>query len=126
MTIPEADAGSAPDAGPDPDAGALVLYTREGCCLCEGLEERLRALSPPPRLTLVDVDGDPALQARYGLDVPLLAVADGHGRRRLLPRVPPRLSGQGLASWLSRHHPAWLGPPTAPAAFADQPPFADA
>jgi hypothetical protein len=103
-----------------------VLYTRQGCCLCEGLEERLRALAPPPRLTLVDVDGDPSLQARYGLEVPLLAVAAGQGRSRLLPRVPPRLSGPGLASWLSRHHPAWLGPPVAPAACADQPPFADA
>lgn len=119
MTNPDAD------AGPAIDAGALVLYTRQGCCLCEGLEERLRALDPPPSLRRVDVDGDPALQARYGMEVPLLAVADGQGHR-LLPRVPPRLSGQGLASWLSRHHPAWLGPPAAPAAVADQPPFDDA
>jgi hypothetical protein len=93
-----------PAAMSNPEAGAaeLVLYTRQGCCLCEGLEERLRALDPPPPLSLVDVDGDPALQARYGLEVPVLAVAAGQGPRRLLPRVPPRLSGQGLASWLQR------------------------
>lgn len=96
---------------------ALVLYTRQGCCLCEGLEERLRALDPPPPLTLVDVDGDPALQARFGLEVPLLAEADGQGSLRLLPRVPPRLSGPGLASWLRRQG----GAPPAPAPSPSSP-----
>jgi hypothetical protein len=119
--------GSAP-AMSNPEAGvaALVLYTRQGCCLCEGLEERLRALDPPPPLTLVDVDGDPALQARYGLEVPLLAAAAGQGNLRLLPRVPPRLSGQGLASWLQRHLCAVAAAPATPAAVASRPPVEDA
>jgi hypothetical protein len=112
----------------NPEAGAaeLVLYTRQGCCLCEGLEERLRALDPPPPLTLVDVDGDPALQARYGLEVPLLAAAAGQGNLRLLPRVPPRLSGQGLASWLRRHLCAMAAASATPAAVASRPPVEDA
>ncbi|MFN7899457.1 MAG: glutaredoxin family protein [Synechococcaceae cyanobacterium] len=84
----------------------LVLFTRQGCCLCEGLEERLRGLDPPPRLTLVDVDTDPELQARFGLVVPLLADADDQGTPRLLPRVPPRLGGEALASWLRRQRAA--------------------
>ena len=25
----------------------LLLFTRQGCCLCEGLEEKLQALDPP-------------------------------------------------------------------------------
>ena len=87
----------------------LVLYTRQGCCLCEGLAERLGALASPPRLTLVDVDHDPALQARYGLEVPLLAATDAQGSLRLLPRVPPRLSGEGLATWLRRQLAASAG-----------------
>jgi hypothetical protein len=83
----------------------LLLYTRAGCCLCEGLEERLRALHPPPPLTAVDVDRDPALQARFGLEVPLLALAAGPGdaAARILPRVPPRLAAEGLRRWLERH-----------------------
>ncbi|MFO0104900.1 MAG: glutaredoxin family protein [Cyanobium sp.] len=89
----------------------LLLYTRQGCCLCEGLAEKLLALQPPPRLRLIDVDSDPALQGRFGLEVPLLAEADGQGSLRLLPRVPPRLSGPGLASWLRRQG----GAPPAPA-----------
>lgn len=96
----------------------LRLYTRKGCCLCEGLEERLRDLQPPPPLELVDVDEDPALQARYGLQVPVLALASGEaaavqsvpaqpGGSRLawrdLPPVPPRLTGGRLHAWLAGH-----------------------
>jgi len=48
----------------------------------------------------VDVDGDPALQARYGLRVPVLAVLlEPRQWLDLLP-VPPRLSGDRLVSWL--------------------------
>jgi hypothetical protein len=84
---------------------ALLLYTRAGCCLCEGLEERLRALVPPPPFTAVDVDSDPALQARWGLEVPVLALAAGSsaGAPQPLPRVPPRLAGERLRQWLERH-----------------------
>jgi hypothetical protein len=84
---------------------SLLLYTRAGCCLCEGLAERLRALEPPPLLTTVDVDGDPALQARWGLEVPVLALAAGPaaGPPQPLPRVPPRLTGERLRQWLERH-----------------------
>ncbi len=81
----------------------LRLYTRAGCCLCEGLAERLRALDPAPVLELVDVDGDSALQARYGLEVPVLALLDAEGGLLELPRVSPRLAGDQLQSWLSRH-----------------------
>jgi hypothetical protein len=89
----------------------LRLYTRAGCCLCEGLEERLRALDLPPLLELVDVDGDPALQARYGLRVPVLAVADSPSADsppaangwRDLPPVPPRLATARLQGWLASH-----------------------
>jgi len=87
------------------------LYTRMGCCLCEGLEERLRALDPPPLVELVDVDGDPALQARYGLRVPVLARLGGSAGGGTpsalawvdLPPVPPRLGGERLQAWLAAH-----------------------
>jgi hypothetical protein len=87
----------------------LILYSRQGCCLCEGLEERLLELLTPGELQVVDVDGDPALQARYGLSVPVLAqVSPGSlggedTQIRPLPPVPPRLRGEGLQAWLHRH-----------------------
>lgn len=80
----------------------LLLYSRQGCCLCAGLEDRLRALEPPPLLTVIDVDGDETLQARYGLAVPLLALSRSDGSPQVLPRVSPRLSGDGLARWLQQ------------------------
>ena len=71
----------------------------------------MAALVPAPAITRIDVDGDAALQARYGLEVPVLAIAKlpgegatGNGSRwQELPRVPPRLSGDGLAVWLHKN-----------------------
>jgi len=85
-----------------PEQTVLVLVTRRGCCLCEGLAERLSALGPalPLPLQAVDVDGDPALLARYDLEVPVLLLRQAGDPDRLLPRVPPRLAGDRLAEWL--------------------------
>jgi hypothetical protein len=81
----------------------LLLYSRRDCCLCEGLEQKLRVLDPAPPLTVVDVDDDPALQARFGLEVPVLLLLGEGGAPRQLPRVPPRLQGAQLQHWLARH-----------------------
>ena len=83
----------------------LTLFSRRGCCLCEGLEQRLQELDlsrldPPLTLEVVDIDGaaiDPELRARYDLEVPVLMLQGQN-----LPRVSPRLSGEGLFVWLQR------------------------
>ena len=81
----------------------LTLYSRTGCCLCEGLESRLKALDLVPMalvLTVIDIDAPDTpqdLRARYDLEVPVLAL-DGCE----LPRVSPRLTGEGLLNWLQR------------------------
>jgi len=80
----------------------LLLLTRKGCCLCEGLEQKLRALDPPLALELIDVDGDPALQARFGLEVPVPQVRSGPGDRQL-PRGSPRPGGASSQVWLQKH-----------------------
>mgnify|MGYP001343645107 FL=1 len=83
----------------------LTLFSRQGCCLCEGLEQRLKDLDlsrfePPLNLEVIDIDGpgiDPELRIRYDLEVPVLAL-----QGKPLPRVSPRLSGEGLFNWLQR------------------------
>ena len=48
---------------------------RQDCELCEQMLAELRALgrrATLPPLTVVDVDEDPQLQRRYGLQVPVL------------------------------------------------------
>ena len=90
----------------------LLLYSRRGCCLCEGLEERLRQLDLAAldlELQVIDIDASavsPALKARYDLKVPVLALADQE-----LPRVSPRLAGEGLFNWLQRRLSNQHGPP---------------
>ena len=94
------------------DGLTLILYSRRGCCLCEGLEQRLRglpltSLTPPLQLEVIDIDAaevDPALRARYDLEVPVLAVGSTP-----LPRVSPRLQGDGLYTWLQRACTSALG-----------------
>jgi len=77
----------------DPRSGAvvLVLYTRRGCHLCDDLEALVRATLPAGRYRLekVDVDGERALQDRYGMVVPVLAI-EGARRVELETRVAPR------------------------------------
>jgi hypothetical protein len=75
----------------------LVLITRQGCCLCRGLEEKLAALALV--FERLDVDADPALLARFDLEVPVLLLREGDAER-VLPRVSPRLASPQLRSWL--------------------------
>ena len=59
------------------DAPKVTLYVREGCHLCDDfLVDLSLQLGPAYRdLSVVDVDHDPGLAARYGLRVPVLEVA---------------------------------------------------
>jgi hypothetical protein len=61
---------------PPPAAAArLTLLTRQDCELCAELRRELAVLAHSvtlPPLELVDVDSDPQLKRRHGLDVPVL------------------------------------------------------
>ena len=87
----------------------LVLYSRKGCCLCEGLESRLRSLpldqlTPPIELTVIDIDEKStpnSVRVLYDLKVPVLALRKKTNLEEFpLPRVSPRLKGEALALWL--------------------------
>jgi thioredoxin reductase (NADPH) len=55
-------------------ATRLVLYSRRHCHLCEEMLGALRSLLPGEALSLeiVDVEGDPTLERRFGELVPIL------------------------------------------------------
>jgi glutaredoxin len=57
----------------------LTLYGRTYCHLCEDMAAALRELREPLGFTLeiVDVDADPATEARYGDLVPVLTDPQG-------------------------------------------------
>ena len=67
---------SHPAATPAAGGAHLVLYGRAYCHLCDDMIAALEALAPHLRFTLevVDVDADPALEARYDERVPVLTL----------------------------------------------------
>ena len=89
----------------------LILYSREGCCLCKGLEEKLRNLplshlNPPLQLHVIDIDAvdtPKEISARYNLQVPVMILARTNFKKILeFPRVSPRLNIDGLYKWLEK------------------------
>lgn len=57
----------------------IVVYTREGCHLCDDAVALLRRHGQEPRL--VDIDADSQLRERYNLCVPVVEI-DGKERFR--------------------------------------------
>ena len=56
----------------------LTIYSRPGCHLCEemkaAVERAVHASDTPVRIDEIDISTDPDLEARYGLDIPVLQV----------------------------------------------------
>jgi thioredoxin reductase (NADPH) len=77
---------------------ALKLLTRPGCHLCEEMKARVAPLVTRlgGTLTEVDVDADPALAARFGLEIPVLLDAEGRVVAKVrddVRRIARRLGG---------------------------------
>jgi glutaredoxin len=68
----------------------VIMYTRQGCHLCETAWDLLSAEQRRHGFSLekVDVDADPALVAEHGLHVPVVAV---NGNVRFRGVVNPML-----------------------------------
>jgi hypothetical protein len=52
----------------------VFLYSREGCHLCEVVEEQLARIrqSQPFDLEIVDIAGNAALEELYGMEIPVV------------------------------------------------------
>jgi len=64
----------------------LLLYTSAGCCLCDTLHAQLDGLRAeiPFELEVVDITGDPELEAEYRAELPVLRV---NGRKAVKYRI---------------------------------------
>ena len=89
----------------------LTLFSRSGCCLCDGLEQRLRSiplnkLDPSVSLKVIDIDQESvpnSQRVKYDLRVPVLAFSLVQKNRIIeLPRVSPRLKEKELMFWLQK------------------------
>ncbi|KAF5746839.1 hypothetical protein HS088_TW06G01014 [Tripterygium wilfordii] len=80
-------------------ARKLILYSKPGCCLCDGLKEKLHAaflLSGPDSLHDVDlqvrdITSNPEWERAYQYEIPVLASVLSDGTEETLPRLSPRL-----------------------------------
>lgn len=56
----------------------LTLYSRPGCHLCDEMkavvQRATRATTTPITIDEIDISTDPGLEARYGLEIPVLMV----------------------------------------------------
>lgn len=75
----------------------IVMYTRQGCHLCEEAWQLLECQRRRHSFTLrqIDVDSDPQLQLEYGECVPVVTV---DGRVRFRGRINPVLLRRLLAA----------------------------
>jgi 4a-hydroxytetrahydrobiopterin dehydratase len=80
----------------------VTFYTRHDCPLCDAAEAAVRAAGVlhqlPLSITMVDVDEDPLLQAKFADDVPVIYVDGVEAFRH-------RVTADELAAWIRGKEP---------------------
>ena len=75
----------------------LTIYSRPGCHLCDEMKaivERVARSAPRPiTIQEIDISTDPDLEARYGVEIPVLL---GDGRKI----AKYRITEEALTKWL--------------------------
>ncbi|MBI1900840.1 MAG: glutaredoxin family protein [Planctomycetia bacterium] len=83
----------------------VILYTRQGCHLCDDAGEILQRYGLEP--TLVDIDRDPELKQRYDCCVPVVVI---DGQERFRGRVDEVLLRRLLRAGTRGNDAAGAGP----------------
>ncbi|MDX2272579.1 MAG: glutaredoxin family protein [Cyanobacteriota bacterium] len=84
----------------------LILYSKPGCHLCEGLWEKLSRIPEVTSLQVRDITQQPEWWQRFQLEIPVLMWVDEHGREGSLPRFAPRAGVPQIRQQLLRY---WQG-----------------
>ena len=72
-------------------SGHFILYSKPGCHLCEGLEEKLRQITEvESELEVRDITANDAWWGRYSLEIPVLCWSQEGCEEVELPRFSPR------------------------------------
>lgn len=83
----------------------LALYSKPGCHLCEGLEEKLATLSGY-EVEIRDITTQPAWFEAYRYEIPVLCqlIETPEGtREQRLPRISPRASAQQVDQMIQKY-----------------------
>ncbi len=86
----------------------LILYSKPGCHLCEGLEEKLRAiqsidLTLDLTLDIRDITQDDRTFEQYQYEIPVLYLQQENGNLLQLPRQSPRTSIDQITKMLQTY-----------------------
>ncbi|MBN3923332.1 glutaredoxin family protein [Nostoc sp. NMS4] len=83
----------------------LILYSKPGCHLCEGLQEKLEQIQNLSfELEIRDITTREDWFAAYEYEVPVLYLSNHRGaEEKALPRPSPRASVQQLEQMLRKY-----------------------
>ncbi len=81
----------------------LILYSKPGCHLCEGLQEKLEMVQNIEfELEIRDITTREDWLAAYQYEIPVLCQKLPAGEKPL-PRLSPRASVKQLEQWLQKY-----------------------
>ena len=81
----------------------LILYSKPGCHLCEGLQEKLLQISELNiELEIRDINTREDWRQAYQYEVPVLSQPTTSGEK-ILPRPSPRVSVSQLTKMLQKY-----------------------
>ncbi|KAG9451059.1 hypothetical protein H6P81_011024 [Aristolochia fimbriata] len=92
-----------------PPQRKLIIYSKPGCCLCDGLKEKLHAafaLGGPDSLNDVELQvrnilDNPEWERLYQYEIPVLARVLSDGVEETLPRFSPRMGVETIQKKLA-------------------------
>jgi hypothetical protein len=80
----------------------LIFYSKPGCHLCEGLEEKLRQIEDT-ELEIRDITTRDDWFQQYQYEIPIVLWVSESGQAVPLPRISPRASIAQVRQLLQKH-----------------------
>ncbi|OKH19261.1 glutaredoxin family protein [[Limnothrix rosea] IAM M-220] len=81
----------------------LIFYSKPGCHLCEGLQEKLtRIKNLSLQIEVRDITKNVEWFEKYQYEIPVLTI-EKNGSEMTLPRFSPRASSEKIAQKLSMY-----------------------
>ncbi|NJL21383.1 MAG: glutaredoxin family protein [Leptolyngbyaceae cyanobacterium SM1_3_5] len=81
----------------------LILYSKPGCHLCEGLQEKLAQVQPSIDLEVRDITTRSDWFDAYQYEIPVLVAVNEAGEMQILPRLSPRASLTQVEQMLQKY-----------------------
>jgi len=82
----------------------LILYSKPGCHLCEGLQEKLAQVTIPAiqKVEVRDITSHDEWFQAYQYEIPVLCYRRADGSEKILPRLSPRAPVHKLEAMLTQ------------------------